>query len=66
VAVVGFDDMPVIQYLKPGLTSVRQPVWEVAQKLVEMLVSLLEGKPADQQQVLLMPELIVRESTSVR
>jgi DNA-binding LacI/PurR family transcriptional regulator len=66
VAVVGFDDMPVIQYLKPGLTSVRQPVWEVAQKVVEMLVSLLEGKPADQQQVLLMPELIVRESTSVR
>ena len=64
VAVVGFDDMPVIQFLKPGLTSVRQPVWDVAQKVVEVLVSLLEGKPAHEQQVVLMPELIVRESTS--
>jgi DNA-binding LacI/PurR family transcriptional regulator len=66
VAVVGFDDMPVIQYLKPGLTSVRQPVWEVAQKVVEMLVGLLENKPPNEPQVVLMPELIVRESTSGR
>jgi DNA-binding LacI/PurR family transcriptional regulator len=63
VAIVGFDDMPVTEYFKPALTTVRQPVWSVGQQTVRMLVQLLEGEPLEQQGVLMKPELIIREST---
>ncbi len=63
IAVTGFDDMPVIHYLKPSLTTLRQPVWEVGQQVVRMLVDLLGGTLPAEQQILLPPELIIREST---
>lgn len=63
VAVVGFDDMPFVHYLKPGLTSVRQPVWEIGTRLIHILVALLAGETPDEQQILLTPELVIRESS---
>lgn len=63
IAVTGFDDMPAIHYIRPGVTTLRQPVWEVGQKVIDMLVALLKGEPLAQQRVLLRPELIVRESS---
>ncbi len=61
LAVTGFDDVPVFQYFKPNLTTLRQPVWEVGRCVVQLLVNLLQGQPAGQ--ILLAPELIIREST---
>lgn len=63
VAVTGFDDMPAVHYIKPGVTTLRQPVWEVGQMVIDMLVGLLKGEPLAHQHVLLPPELIVRESS---
>jgi len=63
VAVTGFDDTPVLRYLRPGLTTLRQPVWEVGQRVVQLLVSLLRGENPAEQQILLVPELVIREST---
>ena len=63
LAVVGFDDSPLAQYASPPLTSVRQPIREVGRKCVEMLVALLEGITLSVRHALLMPELIVRESS---
>jgi DNA-binding LacI/PurR family transcriptional regulator len=63
MAVTGFDDVPVIQYFKPSLTTLRQPVWEVGQLAVGLLVDLLQGETVERQQILLAPELIIREST---
>lgn len=63
IAVTGFDDMPVIRYFTPSLTTIRQPTWEVGQRAVKLLVGLLQGKAVDPQQILLAPELIIREST---
>lgn len=61
--VTGFDDTPGIQHLTPPLTSVRQPIWDVGQRIVEMLVALIEGKEPEQREILLPPRLIVRESS---
>ena len=55
-AVVGFDDTPVAQFL--GLTSVRQPVAEVAATCVQQLRAVLAGETPEP--VLLTPELVVR------
>ena len=63
VAVTGFDDVPVIRYFRPGLTTLRQPVWEVGQQTVKLLVDLLQGKEVTNQHILLAPELVLREST---
>ncbi|WP_435742790.1 LacI family DNA-binding transcriptional regulator [Nocardioides sp. SYSU DS0663] len=63
VAVVGFDDSQVAQVVHPGLTSVRQPLEEVAVEVVKALEGLLAHPPAVGRGVLLTPTLAVRGST---
>lgn len=63
LAVAGFDDSPMSQYLWPPLTTMRQPIREAGRKCVEILVALLEGRTPHGRQALLHPELIVRAST---
>ncbi len=63
VAVIGFDNTPVASYLKPSLTSIGQPAWDVGQHVVELLVRLLEGETPKEQQILLPSELVIRESS---
>jgi DNA-binding LacI/PurR family transcriptional regulator len=46
VAVVGFDDLGVAQGCEPPLSSVRQPIEQVARELVRLLLELVEGKSA--------------------
>ncbi len=63
VAVAGFDDAPMVQYLNPPLTSVRQPIWEVGQRIIPMLIERIEtGRSSS---VMVSPRLIVRRSTGV-
>lgn len=62
-AIVGFDDAPMSQYLNPPLTTIRQPIREAGHKCVELLLSLVEGKPIKEKQILLPPVLIERAST---
>jgi DNA-binding LacI/PurR family transcriptional regulator len=65
IAVVGFDDIPVTGYLRPSLTSVRQPIAEVGERVVTMLIDLVRGERLSPAQVLLKPRLIVRDSTAL-
>lgn len=62
LAIIGFDDAPMVQYLFPPLTSVRQPIAEAGHRCVELLVSLVEGRPIEQHHILLSPSLIIRAS----
>lgn len=62
VAIVGFDDAPMSQYLFPPLTTVRQPIEEAGRKCVEILVALMKEQAPPQRQVLLKPTLIRRAS----
>ena len=62
IAIVGFDDAPMSQYLFPALTTVRQPIREAGRKCVELLVSLLRGEEPAEPHVLLSPTLIIRAS----
>jgi DNA-binding LacI/PurR family transcriptional regulator len=63
IAVVGFDDSQVAQVYPVGLTSVRQPLEDVAVEIVNALQSLLSHQPAPDDGVLLTPTLVVRESS---
>jgi DNA-binding LacI/PurR family transcriptional regulator len=66
LAIAGFDDSPISQYLNPALTSVRQPILQVGKQVISLLVSLLENEtpdPVPPRQILLKPELVIRSST---
>jgi DNA-binding LacI/PurR family transcriptional regulator len=65
LAVVGFDDAPIAGYLRPSLTSLRQPLAEVGELVVTMLIDIVGGKRPAPSQVLLKPRLIVRDSTAL-
>ena len=60
VAVVGFDDIEAAKYTEPPLTTVRHPVAEQAAAMVQLLLSLFAGGPAEP--IILPTELVVRES----
>jgi len=62
IAIIGFDDAPMSQYMFPALTTVRQPIREAGRKCVEILVSLMKGEEPGEQHVLLPPSLITRSS----
>ncbi len=63
VSITGFDDAPLIQYIQPPLTTVRQPIWEVGRRIINLLFQLMAGKEPPERQILLPPRLIIRQST---
>ncbi|HSJ54219.1 MAG TPA: LacI family DNA-binding transcriptional regulator [Anaerolineae bacterium] len=64
LAVTGFDDAPITGYLRPSLTSVRQPIAQAGEEVVRMLLGLLDGETPSPAASLLKPRLIVRDSTA--
>ena len=60
VQVVGYDDIPVAAFFHPALTTVRQPVAQAGEELVDALLAQIEGEPPACR--LLATELVVRES----
>ncbi|HLW02344.1 MAG TPA: LacI family DNA-binding transcriptional regulator [Ktedonobacterales bacterium] len=46
VAVVGFDDIPLSAYIRPALTTVHQPFFEMGQRAARLLLSLVESAPS--------------------
>jgi len=63
IGVVGFDDSLAAQVTWPGLSSVRQPLEEVAVEVVRALAGLLSHPPQVGPGVLLRPRLAVRGSS---
>lgn len=61
ISIVGFDGMNISRYYNPGITTIKQPMEEMAIKSVEILFDLLKNK-CENQHVLLDTELIERES----
>jgi len=63
-AIGGFDDFPMAQYIDPPLTTIRQPIVEVGQQIIDLLVAKINcEEPCEPQTVMLEPELIIRRST---
>ncbi len=62
VAMVGFNDLPASAHLVPRLTSIRTPRAAIGRQAAQLLLGLLDGKPAAQATQDLGFELVVRES----
>lgn len=63
LAIVGFDDIPMAEYLDPPLTTVRLPAFGLGWAAGERLIRLIQGDGLDQNGIFLESELIVRDST---
>lgn len=64
VAVMGFDDIPTASYTHPPLTTVQQNTRLAGELLVETLLKLVDGEPAES--LLLPAKLIVRGSCGAK
>jgi LacI family transcriptional regulator len=64
VSVVGFDDLPFAEWVTPRLTTVRQPLAEMAALATRMVLRLLDGEELETNRVELATNLVVRESTA--
>ncbi|MFJ2932093.1 LacI family DNA-binding transcriptional regulator [Streptomyces sp. NPDC087219] len=64
LSVVGFDDLPMCEWLSPPLTTVRQPLEEMGRLAARTLFQLLEDQPLVSPRMELSTELKVRVSTA--
>jgi DNA-binding LacI/PurR family transcriptional regulator len=65
-AVTGFDDAPMVQYTFPSLTTLRQPITEIGQRIIAMLMEYINtGSIPKNSNILVAPQLIVRSSTTM-
>lgn len=64
LAVVSFDDSPGVRLSVPPLTSIRQPIAEMAGKAAEILIAASKGDEAPVQDHLTPYRLVVRASTA--
>ena len=65
-SVVGYDGMPVAQASSPRLTTVEFPIHRVAKNVCDLLMRRLEregGREQKEQDIIIAPKLIVRDST---
>jgi LacI family transcriptional regulator len=64
VALAVFDEVPSAEILRPHLTAVVQPAFEIGLKATEILIARMAGEVSSKPAlVILEPELKVREST---
>lgn len=64
VSVIGFDDIPLLEYLQVPLTTVRMPKAAMGEIAAQMLIRQIESKTVlPPEKVLLESELVIRQST---
>jgi LacI family transcriptional regulator len=63
LSVIGFDDIPTASHVFPPLTTMRQPLVDIATKAVGELVELIQGREIGASKVTFPMELVIRKST---
>lgn len=61
LAIVGFDESDIYSLYETTVTHIVQPLKELGEKSVEVLIGMIEGKPAES--IILKPELKIGGST---
>lgn len=64
LSIVGYDDLQVAQWSSPALTTVHQPLIEMAEEAARMVLRLREGERPNNLRLDLATSLVVRQSTA--
>ena len=64
VSIAGFDDTKIAAYLRPALTTVRQPLEEIGRQAVNLLLAKVAEKTqgGEQPHIFVEPQLMIRDS----
>jgi LacI family transcriptional regulator len=62
--VIGFNDMPFIDRLRPPLSTIRFPHYQVGTEAAQLLLERIAGHTGPVKVLFLAPELVVRGSTA--
>ncbi|PRY20950.1 LacI family transcriptional regulator [Aliiruegeria haliotis] len=62
ISIIGYDDLEIASYLQPGLTTIRQPGFNLGLEAAEILIRNLESGIGLPDVIQKKPELVVRES----
>ncbi|HEX2908907.1 MAG TPA: LacI family DNA-binding transcriptional regulator [Phototrophicaceae bacterium] len=62
ISIIGFDDIPQASLVYPKLTTVRQPLEQMGQVAVKLLLARIEDQNSPPQRVTLATQLVVRDS----
>jgi DNA-binding LacI/PurR family transcriptional regulator len=63
IALASFDETDWMYFVRPALTVVAQPTYELGQIAAEMLLRRLDDKHTPPQEVVLRPTLLIRDSS---
>jgi len=64
ISVIGFNDMPFIDRLRPPLSTVRFPHYQLGTEAAKLLMERIEGGDGPVKILFLAPELVARGSTT--
>jgi len=64
LSLVGFDDLPTSTWTSPPLTTIRQPLADMAGTAVRLVLAQGRGEDVDNRSVELATSLVVRETTA--
>jgi len=64
LSVVGFDDLPIARWIGPPLTTVRQPLTEMAEAAARLVIDLSRGRRPTTLRADLATRLVERSSTA--
>ena len=63
ISITGFDDILLSEYAHPPLTTIHLPAHHIGTMLCRMLIKTINDKSLPKQQVIMQPDLIIRQST---
>ena len=63
VSVIGFDDINAAAFVMPRLTTIHQPLAEIGRVATQALLNRLHDTEIPQDEIIVEPTLVVREST---
>lgn len=66
IAIMGFDNIPVSQYISPALTTVDTCAEQIGEEAVKTILSMIGDHSFNPGNILLSPSLIIRDSTEKR
>ncbi len=64
MSLIGFDDIELARFASPALSTIAQPKHLIGVTAVDMVLERIQGGRLQARQVILQPELIVRNSTA--
>jgi len=62
-SIIGNNDIPFLSRMKPGLTTVSVPKYEMGQEAFKLLLKQLSNPSEEPEEIRLIPRLIIRESS---